>query len=211
MRPEGRFIRRSGTPLTRADDLLRLSRASPRWSDGSLTRRGRPLRPGGTRLRVSRGPLRHAEQVLRRSDAPLCARDLPASSEPRLSPACRLGSAAQRCVARASGPYSPPERRCHSSRRPPSARRPRTACAERPCPALRPRTAVSNRHGYAPRPLPAWARGQPLSPCLHSAASHRSIHRREALWTKPRWIPLRRERRAGRWGWARRGVAWIGS
>jgi hypothetical protein len=69
---------------------------------------------------------------------------------------------------------------------------------ERTCNAVQPKANAGNRHGSAPRPVPAWARGQPVALCFHSAASHRSIPRRQALGTKPKRTPLRRERRAGR-------------
>ncbi len=188
-RPEGRFIRRSGTPLTRADDLLRLSGASPRRSDGSLTRRGRPLRPGGTRLRVSRGPLRRAEQVLRHSDPPLCVRHLPASAshvslrlaDPVLRPSGASLGRVDPILRPSGGAIRLADRLLRVTRRPLWAR-------DRPMPCSR-KPFAGNRHGCAPRPVPPWARGQPLSPCLHSAASHRSAHGGQALGTTPTRTP----------------------
>ncbi len=166
-----------------------LSGASPRRSDGSLTRRGRPLRPGGTPLRVSHGPLRRAEGILRRSDAPPCVRDLPASGSHvslRLADSVlRRSGASLGRVDRILRPSGGVIRRADRPLR--VARRP--LWARDRCNAVQPKADAGNPHGSVPRPVPPWARGQPLSPCLHSAASHWSAHGGQALGTTPKRAP----------------------
>ncbi len=174
-RPEGRFIRRIGTPLTMADESPRPSRVSPRRSDSALTRRGRPPRQGGTRLRVSHGPLSRAEGVLRRSGAPLCARDHPARVSHvslrlagfLLRPSGASLGRMNRLLRPSGDPLPRADRLLCVSRGP-------LAC-ERPPATVQPRTIGGNRHGPAARPLPARPRSQNLSPRLHCAASRRSI------------------------------------